>query len=51
MASSSKDNLHRETLRTALRVIQTSGTLEEARIRAGADAQRVRQAGGEGDQG
>jgi hypothetical protein len=27
----SKDNLHRETLRAALRVIQTSGTLEEAR--------------------
>lgn len=28
----SKDNLHRETLRAALRVIQTSETLEEARI-------------------
>lgn len=26
-----KDNLHRETLRTALRVIQTAETLEEAR--------------------
>ena len=28
----SKDNLHRETLRAALRVIQTAETLEEARI-------------------
>jgi hypothetical protein len=28
----SKDNLHRETLRAALRVIQTAGTLEQARI-------------------
>src|SRR5262249_40219126 len=28
----SQDNLHRETLRAALRVIQTAGTLEEARI-------------------
>ena len=27
-----KDNLHRETLRAALRVIQTARTLEEARI-------------------
>ncbi len=32
MASESKDNLHRETLRAALRVIQTAKTLEEARI-------------------
>jgi hypothetical protein len=29
----SKDNLHRETLRTALRIIQTAETLEQARIR------------------
>jgi hypothetical protein len=28
----SKDNLHRETLRVALRIIQTAGTFEEARI-------------------
>jgi hypothetical protein len=28
----SKDNLHRETLRAALRVIQTAETLEQARI-------------------
>ena len=28
----SQDNLHRETLRAALRVIQTAETLEEARI-------------------
>jgi hypothetical protein len=28
----SKDNLHRETLRAALRIIQTTETLEEARI-------------------
>jgi hypothetical protein len=28
----SKDNLHRETLRAALRIIQTAETLEEARI-------------------
>ena len=28
----SKDNMHRETLRAALRVIQTAGTLEQARI-------------------
>ena len=27
-----KDNLHRETLRAALRVIQTAETLEQARI-------------------
>jgi hypothetical protein len=31
----SKDNLHRETLRTALRVIQTAETLEQARIQLG----------------
>ena len=31
----SKDNLHRETLRAALRVIQTAETLEEARIQLG----------------
>jgi hypothetical protein len=29
---STKDNLHRETLRAALRIIQTSETLEQARI-------------------
>ncbi len=29
---STKNNLHRETLRTALRIIQTSETLEQARI-------------------
>jgi hypothetical protein len=28
----SKDNLHRETLRAALRVVQTAETLEQARI-------------------
>jgi hypothetical protein len=28
----SQANLHRETLRAALRIIQTAGTLEEARI-------------------
>ena len=28
----SKDNLHRETLRAALRIIQTAETLEQARI-------------------
>lgn len=28
----SKDNLHRETLRAALRIVQTAETLEEARI-------------------
>jgi hypothetical protein len=31
----SKDNLHRETLRAALRVIQTAETLEQARIQLG----------------
>jgi hypothetical protein len=30
-----KDNLHRETLRAALRVIQTAETLEQARIQLG----------------
>jgi hypothetical protein len=30
-----KDNLHRETLRAALRVIQMAETLEEARIQLG----------------
>ena len=30
--ASGKDNLHRETLRAALRVIQTAETLEQARI-------------------
>jgi hypothetical protein len=30
--ASGKDNLHRETLRAALRIIQAAGTLEEARI-------------------
>jgi hypothetical protein len=29
---SSKDNLHRETLRAALRVIQMAETLEQARV-------------------
>ena len=29
---SDKNNLHRETLRAALRIIQTSETLEQARI-------------------
>ncbi len=28
----SKDNVHRETLRAALRLIQTAETLEQARI-------------------
>jgi hypothetical protein len=31
----SQDNLHRETLRAALRVIQMAETLEEARIQLG----------------
>lgn len=35
MASASKGNLHRETLRAALRIVQTAGTLEEARIQLG----------------
>ena len=30
-----KDNLHRETLRAALRVIRTAETLEQARIQLG----------------
>ena len=32
---SGKDKLHRETLRAALRVIQTAETLEQARIQLG----------------
>ena len=43
-----KANLHRETLKAALRVIQTTETLEQARIQLAPDAEYFRQARGQG---
>ena len=50
-AMATKNNLHRETLKAALRVIQTAETLDQARIPTGSHVEYFRQARESGHQG